>query len=219
MFALVFGLPGCVRHQVNKSSGIMKLPTPKLDSQFSLEKAISLRRSIRGYSEAPLSLGQLSQLLWAAQGITSPEGLRASPSAGATYPLELYVAAGRVSGLEPGIYHYTNQAHELTSTTEGDKRRELAQAALGQTIVGDAPASIIIAAVSARTSRRYGSRTARYVAMEAGHTAQNIYLQAIALGLGTVVVGAFTDDEVTRVAGLGEAEPLYIMPVGVQEII
>jgi SagB-type dehydrogenase family enzyme len=217
MLALALGLPGCVRPQINKSSSIMKLPTPKLDSQFSLEKAIYLRRSIRGYSEAPLSLGQLSQLLWAAQGITGPDGLRASPSAGATYPMELYVAAGRVSGLEPGIYHYANQAHELTLTTEGDKRSELARAALGQSIVGDAPASIIIAAVSARTSRRYGSRTARYVAMEAGHAAQNIYLQATALGLATVVVGAFTDDEVNRVAGLGEAEPLYIMPVGGSE--
>ncbi len=195
----------------------MKLPAPKLDSDFSLEKAIYLRRSIRGYGEKPLALSHVSQLLWSAQGITGPGGLRASPSAGATYPLEMYVVAANVSGLEPGIYHYEHRSHELSLTSPGDRRPELAQAAQRQSMIEDAPLSIIIAAVSARTSLRYGSRTARYIAMEAGHAAQNIYLQATALGLGTVVIGAFADSEVSRVAGLGEAEPLYIMPVGIQE--
>ena len=195
----------------------MKLPSPKLDSDFSLEKAISLRRSIRGYAEAPLMLSHLSQLIWAAQGITSPEGLRACPSAGATYPLEIYLAAASITDLQAGVYHYAGRTHELSLISAGDKRPALAQAALGQSMIEDAPLSIILAAVSARTSRRYGSRAPRYVAMEAGHAAQNVYLQATALGLGTVVIGAFADAEVSRILGLGEAEPLYIMPIGVQE--
>ena len=192
----------------------MPLPPPNLDSQFSLEKAIGQRRSVRGYADAPLTLEHVSQLLWAAQGLTSPAGLRAAPSAGATYPLEVYAVVGDVTGLDPGIYHYSNRAHDLTLTSEGDRRDALAAAALGQSIIEDAPLSLVIAAVPARTSRRYGERTNRYVAMEAGHAAQNVYLQATALGLGTVVVGAFTDDAVNRAAGLGEAEPLYIMPIG-----
>ena len=195
----------------------MQLPPPKIDSDFSLEKALVRRRSIRGYAAGPVVLSQLSQLLWAAQGITSPEGLRTTPSAGATYPLEIYVVASGDGGLTAGIYHYSNRAHELTVVSTGDIRPELAQAAKGQSMIEDAPLSIIIAAVSARTSPRYGSRSTRYIAMEAGHAAQNVYLQATALGLGTVVIGAFSDREVSRVLKLGEAEPLYIMPVGVQE--
>jgi SagB-type dehydrogenase family enzyme len=195
----------------------MKLPEPNLDSGFSLERAIHLRRSIRGYGGEPLTLIHLSQLLWSAQGITSPLGLRAAPSAGATYPLEIYVVAGEVDGLAPGVYHYFNRNHEIALTIEGDRRSALAGAALGQTIIEDAPLSLVIASVDTRTAQRYGDRTARYVAMEAGHAAQNVYLQATALGLGTVVIGAFFDDEVSRVVDLGEASPLYLMPVGVLE--
>jgi len=141
-------------------------------------------------------------------------GCEPSPSAGATYPLEVYVVAGNVTGLAAGIYHYKPQSHEITHETSGDRRQALAAAALGQSMIEDAPLSLVIAAINERTSPRYGERTERYVAMEAGHAAQNVYLQATALGLGTVVVGAFDDGGVSRVMGLGQARPLYIMPVG-----
>jgi SagB-type dehydrogenase family enzyme len=195
----------------------MRLPQPQLDSHFSLEKAISLRRSVRGYKDEPLGLAQLSQLLWAAQGTTDNSGHRATPSAGATYPLEIYIMAGRVSGLEPGIYHYRCQSHEIEQVAAGDSRTLLSQAANGQSTIEDAPASLVIAAVRQRTEQRYGERARRYIAMEAGLVAQYISLQAVALGLGTVVVGAFNDDKIGHILELGEAVPLYIMPVGAQE--
>jgi SagB-type dehydrogenase family enzyme len=182
---------------------------------MSVEEAIAHRRSLREFTTDALSLEQVSQLLWAAQGMTSPEGLRAAPSAGATYPLETYLVVGHVTGLEPGVYHYLPKEHALRKHIAGDRRGPLSVACMSQAWVQQAPASIVFSAVYARTSSRYGKRAAQYVPMEVGHAAENVYLQATALGLGTVIVGAFEDDAVTRCLELpAEVVPLAVMPLG-----
>jgi len=193
--------------------GAMKLPVPRYSSKMSVEEALKSRRSIRSYKDTALSLNEVAQLLWAAQGITVKWGGRTAPSAGATYPLEVYAVVGEVEGLEAGLYHYDPQDHTITKRKTGDLRSALANAALGQTWVRNAPIDLVIAARYERTTRRYGERGIRYVYMEVGHVGQNIYLQAEALGLGTVAIGAFYDDKVKKVLGI-EEEPLYIMPVG-----
>ncbi len=192
------------------------LPAPVLKGRLSVEEALQRRRSVRDYGRGGLSLAEVSQLLWAAQGITQrAEGLRAAPSAGATYPLAIYLVAGNVNGLAAGIYCYIPSRHVLLRTAEGDVRARLRDASLGQQWVREAPATLAIAAVYARTASRYGGRAQRYVHIEAGHAGENIYLQAESLGLGTVAVGAFNDGEVKKVLGLKkEEEPLYLMPVG-----
>ena len=173
---------------------------------------------MRDYSEQPLTLRELSQILWAAQGITDPSRkLRSAPSAGATYPIEIYIVTGvnGVEGLETGVYRYLVDSHELLLVSKGDTRERLSEASLGQAWIAEAPVSLVIAAEYERTTRRYGDRGVRYVHMEAGHVAENIYLEAAALNLGTVAVGAFDDKEVERVLGLPAAhEPLYVMPIG-----
>lgn len=193
----------------------IRLPEPRGDSGFSVERALHERRSVRSFSAAPLSLGELGQLLWAAQGVSSPDGLRTAPSAGALYPLELTVVAGRVAGLDPGVYRYRPSAHELQPLAAGDRRTELARAALGQSWIREAPATIAFGAVEERTTRKYGSRGNAYVRIEVGHAAQNMLLQAQALGLGAAVVGAFDDGATAVVLGMsGEEKPLYLVPVG-----
>lgn len=173
------------------------------------------RKSTRNYKEGPLQLKEVSQLLWAALGMTRPGGYRTCPSAGALYPLELLLAAGMVEGLPTGSYRYDCAAHSLVYLGEKDIRGELAQAALWQSMIARAPATIAICAVFERTTRRYGERGIRYVFMESGHAAQNIHLQAVSLDLGTVVIGAFRDDEVKKALGLqADQSPLLLMPVG-----
>ena len=194
---------------------IIKLPEPKYDGQTSVESALKQRRSIRDYLDEPLTLAEVSQLLWAAQGITDPHGYRTAPSAGALYPLEVYIVAGQVSDLAKGVYKYRPQQHELVKIVEGDKRHALASAALGQSCVGDGAVVIVIAAVYERTMKKYRQRGIQYTHIEVGHAAQNVCLQAVALHLGTVIVGAFYDDEVQKVLNLpDEEQPLCIMPVG-----
>jgi SagB-type dehydrogenase family enzyme len=162
-----------------------------------------------------LTLASVGQLLWAAQGVTSSTGERTAPSAGALYPLEIFLAAGTVDGLAAGVYRYSPQDHALRLHLADDRRRELAAAALEQSAVEDASAVLVIAAVYARTARKYGTRAERYVHIEVGHAAQNVYLQAQALGLGTVIIGAFDDEAVGRVLELDPAEAsLALMPVG-----
>lgn len=193
----------------------LKLPEPRHTSNTSLEEALSQRRSIRTYSGENLTIEEVSQLLWAAQGITSPWGGRTAPSAGALYPLELYVVVGDVGGIDKGVYRYKPEEHELEKVKDGDIRAELADAALGQECIRDAAIDIVFTAVYERTTVKYKDRGFRYVHMEAGHAAQNVYLQAVALDLGTVVIGAFVDSEVKNVANIQEQEdPIYIMPVG-----
>jgi SagB-type dehydrogenase family enzyme len=194
------------------------LPPPKLKGNFSVEEAIFRRRSVRRYRSEPLTLAQLAQVLWAAQGFTDKRReLRAVPSAGATYPLKVFVLAGKngVAGIKEGIYHYDPEEHTLHLNREGDRRGELAAASLNQGFIREAPVDIVVCAVYERTSRHYGGRAERYVHMEVGHVGQNIHLQAEALGLATVMVGAFHDQTVGEVLGAKEeVKPLYIMPLG-----
>ncbi|OGP64044.1 MAG: nitroreductase [Deltaproteobacteria bacterium RBG_13_53_10] len=189
----------------------IELSKPKKKGPVSIEETLNRRRSVRSYEKAPLGLEDVSQLLWAASG-TNLYG-RTAPSAGATYPLETYLAAGEVEGLNPGLYRYSYSRHSLEGKREGDLRRKLARAALEQRMIERAPATVIVAADYSRTTGRYGPRGGRYVHMEIGHVGQNISLQAIALGLGTVMIGAFEDNDVKEILGI-EEEPLYIIPVG-----
>lgn len=195
---------------------IVKLPPPRHNSETSLEKAILKRRSIREYKDEPLTISEISQLLWAAQGVTDKDrGLRTAPSAGALYPLEVYLAVFKADGLEDGVYKYKPDSQELVKTVEGDKKEELFRAALEQSSVKEAGAVIVFAAVYERTTVKYGERGRKYVHIEVGHAAQNVYLQVVSLNLGAVVIGAFDDGEIKRIMGMSEnEEPLYIMPVG-----
>ena len=205
----------CQSMSGRESPEVVKLPKPQHDSKTSIEKTLAKRRSVRDYKNEPLTLAQVSQLLWAAQGVTNPRGFRTAPSAGATYPLETYVVVGNVTNLSPGIYKYRPQKHELIRTVRGDKREELSSAALGQSWVRQAPVVMVFGAIYERTTGRYGDRGIMYVHMEAGHAAQNVSLQAISLGLGTVMVGAFHDHSVKRIMNLKTDEkPLYIVPIG-----
>lgn len=191
------------------------LPEPSVTGSTSLEQLIAQRRSIRDYQTTAVELAEIGQLLWAAQGITHLQGLRAAPSAGALYPLELYVVTGRIEGLAQGVYHYDPRHHQLMKTSAGDLRDALTRAALSQGWMKHASAVIVITADYERTTRKYGKRGKRYVHIEVGHAAQNLFLQSESLGLATVVVGAFNDDEVARVLRLpADLQPLLLMPVG-----
>ena len=200
---------------VKTSDQIIKLPAPWYHSEVSVEEAMKERRSNRRYQDLPLQINQVGQLCWAAQGITSSRGFRTAPSAGALYPLEIIVVSGRIDGLDAGVYRYQPDQHELIFMYAGDVRTELSRAALSQQSVQLTPVNLVICAVYERTHIKYRDRAVRYVHMEAGHASQNIYLQAVSLGLKTVAIGAFQDDRVADVLHLEEAvEPLYIMPVG-----
>jgi SagB-type dehydrogenase family enzyme len=207
------------------ADSVVYLPYPARITNMSIEEAILLRRSIREYTSDPVKIEHLAMILWAAYGVTDPKwGLRASPSAGATYPLEVYVVIGE-SGvlvregeyLKAGVYKYDVHKHLLTLIKTGDLRGDLADAALGQKWVREAPVSIVVCAVFERTVSRYGERgRVRYVPMEVGHLGQNVYLMATALGYGAVVVGAFNDDRVQAVISAKPEEiPMYIIPIGV----
>jgi SagB-type dehydrogenase family enzyme len=195
----------------------ISLPEPRLKGEMSLEQAILERRSTRDFKGSPLTMAEVSQILWAAQGITDETGLRAAPSAGALYPLEVYFVVGEqaVEGLGEGVYHYLPQRHSLELSLQGDLRQALARLSLDQTFIAEAPVSLVITAEYERTTWKYGERGVRYVHMEAGHAAQNVYLQAEALGLGTVTVGAFQDEKIAEALNLPSSyRPLYVMPIG-----
>jgi SagB-type dehydrogenase family enzyme len=193
----------------------IRLPAPATRGAVSLEETLRARRSVRGFTDHAMTLAQLSQLLWAAQGVTDAEGHRTAPSAGARYPIELYVVAANVANLPAGVYKYRPQGHELVRHLDGDRRSRLVEAAVRQDWILTAAAVVAITSVDERTRARYRDRTERYVAIEAGHVGQNICLQAVALGLGTTVVGAFQDDGVTAVLQLDRSErPIVLIPVG-----
>jgi SagB-type dehydrogenase family enzyme len=193
----------------------IKLPDPVTHGTVSVEQALAARRSVRAYADEPITLQQLGQILWAAQGITSANGQRTAPSAGATYPLELYVVAGNVTGLPAGVYKYRPQGHELVPHLEGDVRATVARAAVRQGWVAQIPAMLAITAVAERTRARYGDRADRFVAIEVGHVGQNVYLEALSLGLATVLAGAIVDDSVAAVLKLDPGErPMAVMPLG-----
>lgn len=191
---------------------LIQLPQPMIKGKVSLEEAILKRRSQRNFVRKDLTLEQISQLLWAAQGITGEKGrfnFRAAPSAGALYPMEVYLLA------KNGLYHYLLPGHKLEQLSKNDLRDALANSALGQGSISQAPVNIVICAVYSRVTAKYGERGARYTLIEAGHIAQNIHLQAASLGLGSVPVGAFDDGQIKKILSLPEEqEPLYIIPVG-----
>jgi len=192
------------------------LPAPSFDGKISVEKAIKSRRSIRSYKQDSLTLAQISQLLWAAQGITSNDGFRTAPSAGATYPLEIYLVVGKVTDLTSGIYKYLNKDHVIIKIGDGDKRAELSDAALSQEWIKEAPIAIVVCGIYERTSKKYGDNASKFVHMEVGCVAQNLYLQATALGLGTTFVGTIDAEKIASVLHLDKNEhALCILPVGV----
>ena len=189
-------------------SDVVKLPAPRTTGGIPLDQALAARRSVRDFASTPLTWSEIGQLLWAAQGITHDEGKRTAPSAGATYPLELYVATA------DGLFRYRPNEHTVTRVTARDVRRDIQRAAGGQDAL-DAPAVFAFAAVPARTAGRYGDRAMRYVQIEIGHAAQNLLLEAVALGLGAVPMGAFSDADLHRVLGLPtDRVALYLVPVG-----
>lgn len=225
--SFLFGTTGCSDDNETPSSSNtsvnnvanlrVKMPEPKYHSETSLENSLIKRRSIRLYSDEPLKLDEVSQLLWAAQGITADWGGRTAPSAGGLYPLEVYVVVGNVENLATGVYRYEPEQHEIIMTLNGDIRSKLSDAALKQTAIRDGAINIVLAAVYERTTKKYKDRGLRYVLMETGHAAQNVSLQATAMGLGAVTIGAFNDLKISRLLNLPEDEnPLYIIPVGKQ---
>lgn len=190
---------------------MIQLPAPEYTGK-PLEECIVSRRSIRSYQDKDLTEEAISLLTWAAQGITAPaRGFRAVPSAGATYPLEIFVVK------RDGLYRYIPQTHALKREKVGDLRGEVAKAALNQKFIGDAGVVFVITAVFQRTTWRYKDRGIQYVHNEVGHCAQNIHLTAVALGLGSVPIGAFNDAALKELLELGDEEPLYIVPVGYQK--
>jgi SagB-type dehydrogenase family enzyme len=186
------------------------LPPPGLTGTTSLEEALAGRRSVREFGTTPLVAAEIGQLLWAAQGMTNSAGFRTAPSAGARYPLEIYLATAG------GVFHYEPSGHRLSAVGRDDARQALYEAGLRQEPIRQAPTVFVVTAVYARTAARYGEeRGPRYVHLEAGHAAQNLLLQAVALGLGAVPIGAFDDEEVQAALGLPpDHEPLYLIPVG-----
>jgi SagB-type dehydrogenase family enzyme len=187
----------------------IKLPAPKYDGSVSVEKALLERRSIRTYKDEPLTLADVSQILWAAQGITDPKtGHRTAPSARALYLLEVYLIPGNVTGLPMGIYKYQPQGHELVKVAEGDFKSKLFQE-VGQAPIKNAPAVLVFSGMSER------STNSNWMYLEAGHAAQNVYLEAVSLKLGTVVMAGFKDEDVRKALNLSPKEqPIYIMPIG-----
>lgn len=211
---IAFVLVGCVailgKKSIPKSSDVVALPRPEHVGQMSVEEALARRRSVREFSRKQLTNQQLGQLCWAAQGITHPDGRRTAPSAGALYPLELYVVT------PSGLFHYQPEKHQLQVLDRRDFRENLYRAALGQDCVREAAAVFVVIGKYGRTAGKYGdARSPRYVHLEAGHTAENLLLQAVALQLGAVPVGAFDDAQVQKVLSLSSDEqPLYLIPVG-----
>lgn len=192
------------------------LDSPRLEGPRSLEASLAGRRSVRSFQSTALTLQQVSQLLWAAQGVTDPErGLRAAPSAGALYPLEIDLIVFGTEGLEDGMYRYIAGQHQLRLRQRGDLRPALQSASLGQGALNEAPVVLVLWGVPSRTAARYGGRASRYVYLEAGHAAQNALLQAEALGLAGVPIGAFDDAALHRALGASPGEePLYLLPFG-----
>lgn len=198
----------------------MNLTQPVLDGSISLEKAIEQRRTIRSFGHEPIAIQQLSQILWAAQGITGLRGFgRAAPSAGALYPLDVYAVIGKnsIKDLDSGVYHYNPRGHSIRKIADGDRRKDVALASLRQMWMAKAPVLFVITAEYDRITIKYGNRGVRYAHMEVGHVGQNIFLQCQTLGLSAGIVGAFHDRDVAKIVRVNkDYEPLIIMPVGWQ---
>ena len=200
-----------------------KLPSPSLKGTVSVEETMATRRSQRKFLNDGVTIENISQILWAAYGVTKPldfpqtrGGFRTAPSAGALYPLELYLLVGNIKGIEPGVYKYNAQNHSIIRVIAKDVKKELAVASYNQKMIEAAPACLFYSAIYSRMTKKYGERgRERYVCMDLGHSAQNVYLQAEALHLGTCAIGAFVDASVKTIMQLPEEEePLYMMPIG-----
>ena len=197
----------------------IRLPPPGTAVRLSFPDLLSLRRSVREYSQRPLRPEEISFLLWASTGIQRVEGgheFRTVPSAGALYPIETYLIANRVKEIENGVYHYAVQGHLLEEVAAGDVRGALTQAALFQEFCSEAAAVFVWTAVFRRSKWKYRQRAYRYVYLDAGHIAQNLALAAVGLGLGSCQVAAFFDDEMNALLGVdGEQESvIYMSAVG-----
>jgi SagB-type dehydrogenase family enzyme len=192
----------------------ISLPKPQFTGKISLEETLHKRRTVRSYTKQAITFGQLGQLLWSCQGVTSSDGKRTAPSAGALYTLEVFAVVGNVKDLKPGIYRYEPDEHALKLVESGDRRFFLENAALSQDQISTAAVDIVITSVYKRLSWKYGDRSVRYAHIEVGHAAQNILLQAQSLGLGVCPIGAFNDENVKKVLKLKEEEPVYILTVG-----
>jgi len=191
------------------------LPKPRLEGKLTVEQALKKRRTVRSFFRVPLKLAEVSQLLWAAQGITDREGNRTSPSPGQTHAIEVYVVCGEGDDLSAGIFHYDPAAHALERMSDRDVRRELGDVSCGQEWLATAPVIFVLCAVPERTEELLGERGPRLLCMEAGHVSENIFLQALALRLGNAIVGRFEDDKVRAIVGLpAGVEPLALIPVG-----
>lgn len=210
---MLFHTTAC--HAQDRSDFIL-LPDPALTGELSIEECLAARRSVRSYADRPLTMQEISQVLWAAQGITSDWGGRTAPSAGALYPMKIFLVAGEVENLDAGVYLYDPLAHALDPVRDGDYRDELMAAAVDQACVGAAPASLVISAIPSITEVKYGDRSMRYIDNEAGAVCENVYLQCQALGLGTVCIGAFYDDQVADICS-PEVVPRLIMPFGARQ--
>lgn len=197
---------------------VMKLPRPKTEGVMSVEQALGQRRTVRSFSAQALHGDQLSQLLWAAQGITGVTGFkRTAPSAGALYPMDIYAVLGpdSVIRMEAGVYHFEPGDRSLSPISQRDTRGAVARACLSQMWMAKAPLHLVITAEYRRITGKYGNRGVRYAMIESGHIAQNIFLQAEALGLKAGIVGAYHDEELAEILNLPRThEPLLVMPVG-----
>lgn len=199
----------------------MKLPPPTRPGSMSVEQAIMQRRTVRAFAQKTLDPDHLSQLLWAASGITGKDHFkRAAPSAGALYPMDVYVLTGQesVAGIQAGNHRYQPREHRLSPVAGGDMRQQAARACFSQMWMADAPIILVITAQYSRITVKYGERGIRYAMIEAGHIGQNIFLQAQAIGLDAGIVGAFDDRKLISVLSIPSAhEPLLLMPVGYRQ--
>lgn len=196
----------------NEMKEIINLPKPKISGKMSLEEAINKRSSIRNFSKKNLSLEEISQILWSAYGErvdAVTEASKTVPSGGALYPMEIYLV------LPEGLFHYLPKGHKMEKIVSSDLRNRLANAALRQNAISNAAGDIVIVCIYERICSKYGQRGKRYAHIEAGHIGQNIHLEAVSLGLGSVPIGAFDDYKVQEVLNLPKDHvPLYIIPVG-----
>lgn len=223
LFSFILVNPSYENQSTMNSNDTIQLPEPATDGNVSVEEALNKRRSVRSYQDKALSLKQVSQMLWSAYGITKPletppfvrGGFKTAPSAGALYPLDVYLVAGNVDGLKAGVYKYIPKGNILVKKQDTDKRVELWKSAYEQNMVKEAPITIVYSAIFERTTKKYGERGKKYIYVDLGHSAQNVYLQAEALGLSSCAIGAFKDEKVSKVMNFGDDEiPLYMMPVG-----
>lgn len=203
--------------EAGQAAEVVKLPPPAHQGKLSVEEALKKRRTVRSFAARGLSLAQISQLLWGTDGVSDPRGYRTAPSAGATFPLEIYLVVGErgVTELAPGLYRYRPESHTLELSQRGDFRAPVARAALHQTWMAEAPVMVLLAAEFRRCTARYGERGVMYTHMEVGSASQNLFLQAEALGLACGIVGAFQDRALSQLLKLPpEHAPLLLMPVG-----